>query len=105
MLLKLPPTRQERSLLEQKTRQKYAALSEKLRERLLRQFLEVSRLPEEKQLAVYDVLGLGQLIEEAAAARGLAPVSVENTVRRMTTKVNQAYEAALQRAAENAIPV
>jgi hypothetical protein len=105
MLSKLPPTKHERSLLEQKTRQKYAALSEKLRERLLRQFLEVSRLPEEKHLAVYDVLGLGQLIEEAAAARGMAPVSVENTVRRMTTKVNQAYQAALQRAAENAIPM
>lgn len=103
MLLKLPPTRHERNLLEQKTRQKYAALREKLRERLLRQILEESRLPEEKQLAVYDVLGLGQPIEQAAAARRMAPISVENTVRRMSTKVNQAYRGTLQRAAENVI--
>lgn len=105
MLSKMPPTRRERNLLEQKTRQKYAALREKLRERLLRQILEVSRLPEEKRLAVYDVLGLGQPIEQTAAARGMAPVSVENTIRRMTTKMNQAYQAALRQAAENAIPM
>jgi hypothetical protein len=96
MVSALPPTRHEGRLLEQKTRQKYAALREKLRERLLRQILEESRLPEEKQIAVYDVLGLGQVTEQAAAARRVSPVSLENTVRRITTKVNQAYQAALQ---------
>jgi hypothetical protein len=105
MLSISPPTRHQRRLLEQKTREKYAALREKLRERLLRQILEESRLPEEKQLAVYDVLGLGQLIEQAAAARRVPPVSLENTVRRITTNVNQAYQAALQQYADNAIPL
>ena len=102
-VLSTPPTRHSRRLLEQKTRQKYAAQREKLRERLLRQILEESRLPEEKQLAVYDVLRLGQLIEQAAAARRVPPISLENTVRRITTKVNQAYQAALQQYADNAI--
>jgi len=105
MFSKLPPTRHERNLLEQNTRQKYGTLKGKLRERLLRQILEDSRLTDEKQLAVYDVLGLGQLIEQAAAARRVPLVSLENTVRRITTKVNQAYEAALQQHTDNAIPL
>ncbi len=94
----LPPNRHDRKLLEQNTREKYARLRAKLRERLLLQIIEETRLPEEKQLAIYDVLGLGQLIEQAAAARSVPAVALKNTIRRITTKVNHAYQIALEQA-------
>ena len=92
----LPPNRRDRKLLEQNTREKYARLEAKLRERLLLQIIAETRLPEEKQLAIYDVLALGQLIEQAAAARSVPAGSLENTVRRITTRVNHAYQTALE---------
>ncbi|HVS89739.1 MAG TPA: hypothetical protein VHF01_16150 [Candidatus Acidoferrum sp.] len=105
MMLMQRPTRHERNLLEQKTRQKYTALKEKLRERQLRQIIAESRLPEEKQFAVYDVIALGQLTENVAATRGMSSASLANTVRRVTTKVNQRYQEALSReAAAQGIP-
>lgn len=90
------PTRQERNMLEMKTRQKYAALKEKLQERLLRQIFADTRLSNDKQFAVYDVMALGRPIEQVAATRHLPIGSLENAVRRITTRVNQAYQATLQ---------
>jgi hypothetical protein len=91
-----PPTRREHKLLERKTRQKYAALKRRLQERLLRQIIADTRLSEDKQFAVYDVMALGQPLEQVAVNRQVSVGSLENTVRRTTTRVNQAYEATLQ---------
>jgi hypothetical protein len=97
-LLSARPTRAERKQLEERTRRKSDDLRAKLRKRLLRRIVADSRLPEEKQLAVYDVLGLGQTIEQAASARKVSRTSLGYTVRRIITKTNQAYRRTLTHA-------
>jgi hypothetical protein len=99
-MLRQRPTRQERKLLELKTRQKYAALKETLQEQVLRQIIADTRLPDDKQFAVYDVMALGQPIEQVAVTRQISVGSLENTVRRITTRVNQAVAATLQQRAD-----